>query len=486
MSTRINVTVGDGGLLDRNAQQTAANRQARVLADQRATAEAEGVERRATDRTAAGLDPLTGFPASTPSSASTINRFDQEPAANRRGGDGILLVPQSPYTDFGGTLSGIFGSSRGGRVLFSRFIYEDTTEYVFGQFSPELRFALGEGPTGSNALALDYSLPFEDYGIFTNYTQGEVFDPVNAVFVPQPLPSGVWYNTFLDSGNNLVSPFTPIQRAALQYAKTPVSYDGLSSALVNTANAGPYLYKRLDGEIDQLSFSKRARDYRNVTHEFYIRFTDDTSKLGETRVRVGHADNSLPLETRRIADCVVQVDGISFRLEVEEDRTTVLKTFVRTSPTSQAAVSDDVINNLLTLNITAESGVVEQQDTLVYLASSSSTNRFNFPLDENIAPLSGVEWCHFALVRTYDSTVEKPVWSFYWRGVRLFTATASSTWESTNALAPIGARITLRSNRGQYAPVDYLLPAIHGYRFTPKALYTEETFTPPAKIAQLA
>jgi hypothetical protein len=84
MSTRINVTVGDGGLLDRNAQQTAANRQARVLADQRATAEAEGVERRAADRIAAGLDPLTGLPASTPSSASTINRLDQKPAANRR------------------------------------------------------------------------------------------------------------------------------------------------------------------------------------------------------------------------------------------------------------------------------------------------------------------------------------------------------------------------------------------------------------------
>jgi hypothetical protein len=84
MSTRINVTVGDGGLLDRNAQQTAANRQARVLADQRATAEAEGVERRAADRIAAGLDPLTGLPASTPSSASTINRLDQEPAANRK------------------------------------------------------------------------------------------------------------------------------------------------------------------------------------------------------------------------------------------------------------------------------------------------------------------------------------------------------------------------------------------------------------------
>jgi hypothetical protein len=95
MSTRINVTVGDGGLLDRNAQQTAANRQARVLADQRATAEAEGVERRAADRVAAGLDPLTGLPASTPSSASTINRLDQEPAANRRD-QGLVYVLRFP------------------------------------------------------------------------------------------------------------------------------------------------------------------------------------------------------------------------------------------------------------------------------------------------------------------------------------------------------------------------------------------------------
>jgi hypothetical protein len=102
MSTRINITIDSGGLLDRNAQQTAANRQARVLADQRATAEAEGVERRAADRIAAGLDPLTGLPASTPSSASTINRLDQEPAANRRGGSiyvGNAWTFEAPVTE---------------------------------------------------------------------------------------------------------------------------------------------------------------------------------------------------------------------------------------------------------------------------------------------------------------------------------------------------------------------------------------------------
>jgi hypothetical protein len=123
MSTRINVTVGDGGLLDRNAQQTAANRQARVLADQRATAEAEGVERRAADRTAAGLDPLTGLPASTPFSASTINRLDQEPAANRRD-RGLVYVLRFPVAP---------EWSR--RV--STFIPESTTDYVCGPIDTE-------------------------------------------------------------------------------------------------------------------------------------------------------------------------------------------------------------------------------------------------------------------------------------------------------------------------------------------------------------
>jgi hypothetical protein len=124
MSTRINVTVGDGGLLDRNAQQTAANRQARVLADQRAAAEAEGVERRAADRTAAGLDPLTGLPAS---SASAINRLNQEPAANRSS-----FTPQLAAARIEASLSipGAFvitPSSGSGALTFSvqQGLYED-------------------------------------------------------------------------------------------------------------------------------------------------------------------------------------------------------------------------------------------------------------------------------------------------------------------------------------------------------------------------
>jgi hypothetical protein len=150
MSTRINVTVGDGGLLDRNAQQTAANRQARVLADQRATAEAEGVERRAADRIAAGLDPLTGLPASTPSSASTINRLDQEPAANRRSAvrfPHVFWVPfftSDPSLNTGGKQTFVISTETGVR---------ETVEFTY-TLPPNAFYTQGSAPEPAEGKAL--------------------------------------------------------------------------------------------------------------------------------------------------------------------------------------------------------------------------------------------------------------------------------------------------------------------------------------------
>lgn len=97
MSTTINVTVGDGGLPERNRQQTAANRQAYVQGKASEQAAQTGLERRAADRTAAGLDPTTGR-ILVPSSGGGFRRLDQQPAANRRsdtGTFGFLLRPQS-------------------------------------------------------------------------------------------------------------------------------------------------------------------------------------------------------------------------------------------------------------------------------------------------------------------------------------------------------------------------------------------------------
>jgi len=85
MSTRINVNIGDGGLLDRNAQQQAAARQAN---QQRATAEkaaAEGQRQLEEERISQGCDPVIGERLFSAGSSSRIQRIDQEPAAFRRG-----------------------------------------------------------------------------------------------------------------------------------------------------------------------------------------------------------------------------------------------------------------------------------------------------------------------------------------------------------------------------------------------------------------
>jgi hypothetical protein len=81
VTTRITVTTGDGGLLDRNAQQQAAARQAALTRSQAEKAAALGEAQLRQDRINAGLDPATGRPL--PSAGSTLRRVDQQPAAFR-------------------------------------------------------------------------------------------------------------------------------------------------------------------------------------------------------------------------------------------------------------------------------------------------------------------------------------------------------------------------------------------------------------------
>ena len=102
MSTTINVTVDDGGLPAKNRQQTAANRQAFVQGQASQQAAQQGADQRAADRRAAGLDPATGRPLASAGASSRLPRIQQEPAANRKAGAFIevlpptLLLPASP------------------------------------------------------------------------------------------------------------------------------------------------------------------------------------------------------------------------------------------------------------------------------------------------------------------------------------------------------------------------------------------------------
>ncbi len=94
MTTRITVTTGDGGLVERNAQQQAAARQASLVKAQADKAAALGESQLRQQRIAQGRDPATGL--LLPSPSSRLRRLDQQPAAFRTtSSDTIIALPSN-------------------------------------------------------------------------------------------------------------------------------------------------------------------------------------------------------------------------------------------------------------------------------------------------------------------------------------------------------------------------------------------------------
>jgi hypothetical protein len=115
MSTNINITVGDSGLLDRARQQQAANRQAQLNREAAARLEAQAIAARTAAFAAQGRDAsgnlIIGAPFSQP-------QIDRRPAANRFGGKGLLVAGKTAaYGETG--LPAL--SSFGGRPTFGLF-----------------------------------------------------------------------------------------------------------------------------------------------------------------------------------------------------------------------------------------------------------------------------------------------------------------------------------------------------------------------------
>jgi hypothetical protein len=135
VTTRITVTTDNGGLLDRNAQQQAAARQATLLKSQADKAAALGDDQLRRERIAQGRDPATGRPL--PSTGSTLNRVDQQPAAFRRSSGLSFVVEPSLNTE-----DDIQVLTKPRDPLI--------TSYA-GQFSPGTVFN-GDGPQGTNSF----------------------------------------------------------------------------------------------------------------------------------------------------------------------------------------------------------------------------------------------------------------------------------------------------------------------------------------------
>jgi hypothetical protein len=133
VSTNINITVGDGALLDRAKQQQSANRQAQLEREASARLEAQATFARTTTLTAAGKDaagnPLIGTRLQVP-------QLELRPAATRQGGSGFNLIPSADSTPFGfnaktrgikaTTFTNITAGSTGGYTTYLRPEYVAT------------------------------------------------------------------------------------------------------------------------------------------------------------------------------------------------------------------------------------------------------------------------------------------------------------------------------------------------------------------------
>jgi hypothetical protein len=480
MSTRINVTVGDGGLLDRNAQQTAANRQAKVLADRRAAAEAEGVERRAADRIAAGLDPLTGLPASTPSSASTINRLDQEPAANRRDDVGVLLEPKQGYFNYGGTLTGVSSRARGLGLnpVFSRFEFESAdVVFPWGKNYPEMDFLPGGGPTTtSNSLRVATPVLFPPLEP-TPYSAppppvSQPFPPDYPLYEPQ------------------TAQFAFYQTGLVYAVAKP--YDTVLDWQYSFASPDPervYQVLDLEGQLVEAVPAKerfRVGNVKSCTHEFYVQHADRELE-SENFLR----QRSVEFEEGRVRDGYTS--SIQMSVEGLLISSSLVHTYRLESSTNYAVQYEDGDVRTVTAyatdpeyayRVSLGSGGVTPVASSGYFGTSVIGDNNYDPLLPSIP--TGQEWVHIALTRRPVPDTTRFSYELFVNGRRVAqNILTGQLWDSTYRRQPVSARIIARTQRSDIYPGGPYLPSFHGYRFTPKVLYNGETFTPPPEITRL-
>jgi hypothetical protein len=490
MSTRINVNIGDGGLLDRNAQQQAAARQAN---QQRATANkaaAEGQRQLEAVRISQGRDPVTGERLPSAGSSSRIQRIDQEPAANRRDGIGVLLVPEFSYAPYGGMFTGIRGRTKGGTIIFSRNLF-DFTFLDFGFTPPliygdEMDVVQGGGPLGLNAL--------------------RVLEPVSPLIEiqdwqpgldPTAIPEGTWYK--LTSQDYL---------ASLRYALVTAKYDSVGRNVyqnvpdqVDPPATGELLL--LSGNVVPAIPKKRCIDFENLTHEFMVNLTNNASpQSGAVISEVSFADG-------RSASVTVSAEGVSFLVSASERVGSVAPNplenpagysvwmppflIVNEAKVGLQNVFDITFNSEWQVFLRITDGNLSTSDSF-----TSSTGRIysgwnetviggfsNVYPDPRLTSADALRWVHCAMVRRRNPSTGKREWSFYWAGVRLATAEIKPEWDTTFGNRPLAAGIELRATIGSRSIPEYILPSIHGYRFTPRALYDGDTIQSPAAINRL-
>ncbi len=428
MSTNINITVGDNALLDAAKQQQAANRQAQLNREASTRLEGQATAARTAALVAQGRDAngnlITGAPFTQP-------QIERRPAANRIASNvNILLAPNQTYS-----LYGVLAQTKKIRNLnFVDSYFQDLSEPVF----PYDRFIFQ--PTGGpapNTTALEVPVAATTLG---NYCELE----------------------FIVTDNNFVQ-----------------SVGFLSGSGVSV---------QIEGNRVPWQSSVTAKDIPVFTAEMYIRAGDGKSVPG-----VSSADSSCSFDFMRFG-ATIELYQRTISVPAEPDPRLRYVAFVGGSD-----ITEEFLYNIIPAGRSSEydggygaDGATGEfwlyeggaWSNIGIVAVGSFTSVFVYELDfgdfyssleppeGNRFPLGELQgvWRHLAYVR--DQTESR----FYLDGFLLATGTNTPIPETdaiTGSIEGINGRSTS------------LESAFHGYRVTPKVLYTGN-FTPPPSITSFA
>jgi hypothetical protein len=457
VSTQINVTVGSGGLSDKARQLQTAARQAQLEKERQQRLEAEGTEQRN-----AKLEAEGKAPDGSPLYGARFNQpeIERRPAANRQG-YGALLTGPFVYSNYGGSNTGLTIRCRGNRnVVGSRFSYEQNTAYPEG--------AVVAGPT-ENTQTL------------------EATDTLGSV-------TTVSYSGQDQATGDIIT-WSEQWASEAVYPSLKCAYavqNGLYDTVLNWQNesasvipAPPYNVVDLSGNLVPVSGFRPLTATKSFTHEFIVRMPTTTMEDGSGRL-YGFTVDSLARVVSTSCKILISFAGLTITVstgELYQAISSIILLFtegpagtpigetrlVPRSDRSSNYYAECLIRNP---NFTASDGQPLNGRT----ARPGFNNVGAFALPDAIPST----FVHFALTRyPVDSAYR---WAMFANGVRLMdNITEPTNWDTTYGAQPPSVDVVIENRGSKFGRSTLPSMGIHGARFTPKVLYTDN-FTPPTTL----
>jgi hypothetical protein len=365
------------------------------------------------------------------------------------------MEPAAGFINYGGTLSGIRSTAKKITApIFSRKQYENdpiSGQATYAANFPEAAFLPAGGPTSAgNALRLVQSVNYlPTTRQYQSFSDGLIYD---YTFYP-------------------VSPQVDVTR--LIYAATKQDYDTVLAWPTGSATppTEPFQIQLKTGALEAVQARPKLASLTEFTQELFIQCGNTAANTGLMRVV-----NNASFQT--YGDVLLVFAGVTFRF-----------LYLSTVATFQSDVGSDLTTgqNIQIANLSYSASLNSSISlSSEQLALSTSPDSSLFVFGSVSGGIVGQQWVHIAVVK--KTLPEGPRWYFYLNGIRQATGVdiiEQPSWASTYGQQPISGYVQMEASRQFSAPAELLLPSIHGFRFTPKALYAEN-FTPPSVINSFA